>query len=445
MAIWDNYGMGRRHFMQHMATAAATIPAMNFLSHVQANAATLKESNKSCILMWMGGGPPTIDIWDLKPGTKTGGEFKPIQTAAPGVQISEHMPETAKVFKDLSIVRSMSTREADHGRGRYYMHTGFVPNPTVVHPTFGSVVSYELGRKRSALEIPSFVSVGGGSGQAGFLGMSHAPFVVGSDGRINNAPSDEAKKRLPGRLEMLSVVEKNFIDSKRGELPEAHKDVYKNAVNLMTSQQMAAFDIEKGDPNLGLEPESEQTKAMYMGAPGAGGMGMGGGNGFGRSLLMARRLVQVGVPFVEVNLGGWDLHNNVFATLRDQRLPGLDRGIAALVGDLKQRGMLDDTVIVWMGEFGRTPRINQNVGRDHWAASWSNVIGGGGLKNGQAVGATNADGTRVADNSKAYQPGDIWATVAYAMGIPLNTVHTSKRGRPMKLANGGTAIKELIG
>ncbi len=441
MALWNNYGMDRRHFMQHMAAAAATIPAMNFLSHVQANAATLKENNKSCILMWMGGGPPTIDIWDLKPGTKTGGEFNPIQTAAPGVGISEHMPETAKVFKDLSIVRSMSTREADHGRGRYYMHTGFVPNPTVVHPTFGSVVSYELGRKRSALEIPSFVSVGGGSGQAGFLGMTHAPFVVGTDGRINNAPGDEAKRRLPGRLEMLKVVESNFINSKRGELPEAHKDVYKSAVNLMTSRQMAAFNIEKEDPSLGLQAETEATKAMYMG-DGAGGMG---GNGFGRSLLMARRLVQVGVPFVEVNLGGWDLHNNVFATLRDQRLPTLDRGIGALVNDLKQRNMLDDTVIVWMGEFGRTPRINQNVGRDHWAASWSNVIGGGGLKNGQAVGATNEDGTRVADNSKAYLPGDIWATVAYAMGIPLNTVHTSKRGRPMKLANGGTAIKELIG
>ena len=445
MALWNNYGMDRRHFMKHMATAAATVPALNFLSHVQANAATLANNKKACILMWMGGGPPTIDIWDLKPGTKTGGEFVPIQTAAPDVMISEHMPETAKVFKDLSVVRSMSTREADHGRGRYYMHTGYVPNPTVVHPTFGSVVSYEVGRGRSALEIPSFVSVGGGSGQAGFLGMSHAPFVVGTDGRINNAPSAEAKKKLPGRLAMLEAVESNFIKSKRGEMPEAHKDVYKNAVNLMTSQQMAAFDVDKADPSLGLEAENEATKAAYMGDAGAGGMGMGGGNGFGRSLLMARRLVQVGVPFVEVNLGGWDLHNDVFNTLKNQRLPVLDRGIGALVTDLKQRGMLDDTVIVWMGEFGRTPRINQNTGRDHWAASWSNMIGGGGLNNGQAVGATNAEGTRVADNSQAYLPGDIWATVAFAMGIPLNTVHTSKRGRPMKLANGGTAIKELIG
>ena len=140
--------MSRRHFLQHMATAAATIPAMNFLSHVQAHAGQVRKNQKSCILMWMGGGPPTIDIWDLKPGSKNGGEFKPISTAASGVQISEHMPMTAKVMDNLSIIRSMSTREADHGRGRYYMHTGYVPNPTVTHPTFGSVVSHSLSPKR---------------------------------------------------------------------------------------------------------------------------------------------------------------------------------------------------------------------------------------------------------------------------------------------------------
>ncbi len=433
MSLWNNYGMNRRHFMQHMATAAATVPAINFLSHVQANADVVKAKQKACILMWMGGGPPTIDIWDLKPESKNGGEFKPIDTAASGVQISEHMPETAKMFQDLSIVRSMSTREADHGRGRYYMQTSYVPNPTVVHPTFGSVVSYELGRNRKALEIPAFVSVDGGAGQAGFLGMTYAPFSVDNTGRIRNSPSEEGQNRLKGRLTMLEEIETSFMASRRGELPKAHKDIYANAVNLMTSKQMAAFDPTKADPTLGLEVESEATKEAY------------GKNGFGQGLLMARRLVQVGVPFVEVNLGGWDLHNDVFNTLKNQRLPVLDKGIAAITADLKQRGMLDNTVLVWMGEFGRTPRINQDVGRDHWAASWSVMMGGGGLKNGQAVGATDKDGLQIADGSKAYLPGDIWATVAMAMGIPVNTVHTSKRGRPMKLANGGTPIQELIG
>jgi hypothetical protein len=415
-------GMTRRHFMRHMATAAAMVPTMEFISHLRANAQEVKKNRKACILMWMGGGPPTIDIWDLKPGSKNGGEFKPIQTAAPGVMISEHMPKTAQVFKDLSIIRSMSTREADHGRGRYYMHTAYVPNPTVVHPTFGSVVSHELGKSRPELEIPAFVAVGGGSGSPGFLGMSHAPFVVDANGNIRNANMSVSEQRLNQRLGMLATIESNFIDSNRGETPQAHREVYSKAVNLMTSDQMKAFKVAE---------EPQEVQDLY------------GANNFGRGLLMARRLVEEGVAFVEVDLGGWDLHNGVFTTLRDQRLPVLDQGIGALMTDLRQRGMVDDVVVVWMGEFGRTPRINQNVGRDHWAASWSVVIGGGGLNNGQAIGETDEDGLRVI--GKSYQPGDVWATVAHALGIPLDTVFTSKRGRPMKIANGASPIQELIG
>lgn len=415
------HGMSRRHFLNHMAAAAATIPTLNFLSHLQTHAADVKKRQKACILMWMGGGPPTIDIWDLKPGSKNGGDFKPIDTKAPGVQISEHMPKTAAVFDNLSIVRSMSTREADHDRGRYFMHTGYVPNPTVVHPTFGSVISHEAGSKRKELEIPAFVSIDAPSGSPGYMGMSNAPFVVDSNGRIRNADGVDTS-RLGQRLGMLNVIEESFINSKRGELPKSHKDVYEKAVNLMTSKQMAAFRV---------EDESPEVRAAY------------GDNNFGRGLLMARRLAEQGVPFIEVGLGGWDLHANVFETLRTQRLPGMDQAIAALVTDLKQRGMIDDVTLVWMGEFARTPRINQDVGRDHWANSWSVMVGGGGLKNGQAVGTTDADG--LSCTSKAYVPGDIWATVAHAMGIPTSIVHTSKNGRPMKIANGGTPIAELIG
>jgi len=416
-------GMSRRHFMQHMATSVALLPGMQFLSHLQANAAEVKKKQKACILMWMGGGPPTIDIWDLKPGSKNGGEFKPIKTAAAGVEISEHMPETAKQFKNLSIVRSMSTREADHGRGRYFMHTAFVPNPTVVHPTFGSVVSHELGSKRPELEIPSFVSIDGGSESPGFLGMTNAPFTVDSNGNIRNADTGALDaNRLNNRFAMLDVIESGFIGSKRGEAPQSHKDVYKRALNLMTSKQMEAFKVNKEDPKM-LE--------AY------------GNNGFGRGCLMARRLVEAGVPFIEVNLGGWDLHANVFDTLQNQRLPVLDKAIAGLTKDLTDRGMIDDVCIVWMGEFARTPRINQDVGRDHWANSWSVMLGGGGLKNGQAVGATDKDGLSV--EGQAYLPGDIWATVAHALGIPLDTVYTSKNGRPIKIANSGSPIKQLIG
>lgn len=415
-------GMNRRHFLRHLAAGAATVPAMQFISHVTANAQEVRKKQKACILMWMGGGPPTIDMWDLKPGTKTGGEFKPISTKG-DMQISEHLPMTANVMDRLSVIRSMSTREADHGRGRYYMHTAYVPNPTVVHPTFGSVVSHEIGAKRAELEIPSFISIGGDAGSPGFLGMAHAPFVVDGDGRIRNAdPAGLPVNRMNNRLAMLDVVENSFIGSGRGEGPKAHKDVYKKAVNLMTSKQMEAFRVDQ---------EDAKTRERY------------GNDGFGRGLLMARRLVEIGVPFIEVDMGGWDLHANVFQTLRDQRLPTVDRAMSALVEDLTQRGMINDVVLVWMGEFGRTPRINQDTGRDHWAQSWSVVMGGGGLKGGLAVGETDKEGTMVV--GKSYLPGDVWATAAHALGIPLDTVHTSSRGRPMKLANGGQAIAELIG
>lgn len=418
-----NNGMSRRHFLSHAAMgSAAVMGASDFLTNLQLNAAEVSKNRKACILIWLGGGAPTIDMWDLKPGSKNGGEFKPISTAG-DLQISEHLPGIAKQMDVLSVVRSMSTREADHNRGAYFMHTAYVPNPTVVHPTFGSVVSYELGTKRKELEIPSFISIGGGAMSPGFLGMSHAPFTVDAGGRIQNADMGGTNaERLENRLGMLATIEEGFIKSNRGDAGQAHKDVYSKAVNLMRSEQMEAFKFDQEKP---------EVREAY------------GRGGFGDSLLMARRLVERGVPFVEVNtLGGWDLHNDVFNTLKNQRLPILDKGISALTADLKQRGMIDDVVIICMGEFGRTPRINQNVGRDHWAASWSVLIGGGGLQGGKAIGETDSEGTRIV--SESYLPGDLWATASYALRIPLDTVHTSKRGRPMKIAGGGQPIKGLI-
>ena len=413
--------MPRRHFLKHLAASSVILPTLEFIHHAQANAATLKKGNKACILMWMGGGPPTIDIWDLKPGSKNGGEFKPIDTAG-DLQISEHMPKTAQVMDKLSVVRSMSTREADHTRGRYYMTTTFVPNPTVVHASFGSVVSYEVGRKRTDLEIPSYIAIDGGGMSPGYLGMRYAPFSVTATGQIRNAETgDLDADRLKNRMQMWETIEQNFIQSGRGELPGAHSDIYRSAVNLMTSSQMVAFNVADEPP---------EVAEKY------------GDTNFGRGLLMARQLVETGVPFVEVNMGGWDLHAGVFDALKTGQLPTLDQGIAALTSELAERGMLDDTVLVWMGEFGRTPNINANVGRDHWAHAWSVMVGGGGLQGGIAVGETNADGTAVV--GKTTQPGDIWATVAQALGIPVDTVHTSKRGRPMKLANGGQPIAELV-
>jgi len=413
-------GMSRRHFMRHMAASAATIPALDFIAHMQANAAELKKRNKACILMWMSGGPPSIDIWDLKPGSKNGGEFQPISTKG-DLQISEHMPKTAQVMDNLSVVRAMSTREADHGRGRYYMHTGYVPNPNIEHPSYGAVIAHETINQRPELEIPPFVSVGGASEGPGFLGMAWAPFVVNSNGQVQNLNMGLDNKRLMQRMAALDLIEKGFISEKRGASAEDHQKVLKKTLDLMTSEQMEAFKVNK---------EPKEVLDRY------------GTDGFSRGCLMAKRLVKAGVPFVEVDFGGWDNHANIHATLKDQKLPILDRAISSLVTDLENEGLLQDTAIIWMGEFSRTPRINGNAGRDHWARSWSVVVGGGGIKGGIAVGKTNEDGTSV--ETEPYTSQDVMASICKTLGISLETTFTSKSGRPMKIANGGKVIKELF-
>src|SRR3954452_7842827 len=207
-------GMSRRHFLSHLAGASAmSVPAISLVSSLKAHAAEIKKNHKAAIMLWMSGGPSTIDIWDLKPGAPTGGEFKPISTAG-DVQISEHMPLTAKVFDKLSIVRSMSTREADHMRGRYYMHTGYVPNPNIEHPSYGSVLAHELIDQRPDLQIPPFVTVGGGSVGPGFLGMAWAPFSVNSNGQIRNLDM-KVDERLTNRMHTLKLIEDGFISQNR--------------------------------------------------------------------------------------------------------------------------------------------------------------------------------------------------------------------------------------
>jgi uncharacterized protein (DUF1501 family) len=324
-------------------------------------------------------------------------------------------------MKHLSVVRSMSTREADHGRGRYYMHTGFVPNPSMEHPGYGSVISHELMQQRPDLRIPPFVAVGGGSVGPGFLGMSWAPFVVGSNGRIKDLDMGLERQRLMQRMATLNLLERNFIRQKRGSAATDHEQVLRKTLDLMTSEQMQAFRLKQ-------EPQS--VRQRY------------GDTSFGNGCLLARRLVEAGVPFVEVDLGGWDNHSNIFPTLRDDKLPTVDKAVSALVEDLEQRGMLRDTAIVWMGEFGRTPRINSNGGRDHWARAWSVVVGGGEFRGGKVVGATNADGSQV--ETQPYSSEDLMASVCKAIGISLQRTFTSFSGRPMKIANGGSVIEELF-
>lgn len=414
-------GMNRRHFMSHLAGASALAASAHTLTRtVEANAKEMVKKQKAAILLWMGGGPSSIDIWDLKPGSTNGGPFKPIATNG-DMQICEHMPLMAQQMDKMSLVRSMSTREADHTRGRYYMHTGFTPNPNITHPSYGSVVAHELGADRPELDIPAFVSVGGASEGPGFLGMAYSPFSVDSNGRVRNLDMGIPVNRMNKRTLALQMMEEKFIKQNRGAAAMEHAKVIDKTLSLMTSRQMEAFRV---------ETEAAKVRERY------------GENGFGRGCLLARRLVEAGVPFVEVNLGGWDNHQNIFDTLQNQRLPQLDQGMSALVSDLSARGLLDSTAIIWMGEFGRTPRINGNTGRDHWARSWSVAVGGAGLKPGIAVGKTNEDGTKVEGSS--YTSQDLMATVCQALDIDLTKTFMSGNGRPMKIANGGKIIKELV-
>lgn len=414
--------MNRRHFLSHIAASSyLTASSSYFTNSILANAYDIKKKNHSVILLWMSGGPSTIDLWDLKPGSTTGGPFKPISTSADGIQICEHLPLMAQQMHHMNIIRSMSTREADHTRGRYYLHTGYVPNPNIEHPSYGAVISHELMSTIPQLDIPPFVSIGGASIGPGFLGASYAPFVVNSNGTVRNLDTGLEPDRLNQRLQMLQTIEDKFIKEKRGDYAKEHAKLLSKTVKLIGGSHMDVFKVSK-------EPKEIQDRY--------------GNTGFGKGCLMARRLVEIGVPFIEVDFGGWDNHQNIFTTLQDQKLPELDKAMSALISDLNDRGLFHTTTVIWMGEFGRTPNINSNVGRDHWARSWSVVVGGAGFKRGVVVGETSKDGKEVV--SEPYSSQDLMASVLKSIDIPLETMFTSKSGRPMKIANSGKIIKELF-
>jgi Protein of unknown function (DUF1501) len=418
--------MSRRHWMGHLATTALGVPAIQFFSGLEAHAQQLHKTNKSCIVLWMGGGPSHLDIWDLKPDSeKNGGPFHPIDTSAAGVKITEHLPKVAKQMHHLSIIRSLDSKEGNHDRGTYLMHTGYAPNPTVVHAGFGSVCALELGERLQHFDLPHCIAINSPGVGAGFLGMSYAPFVVQNpNAPIANlrAPKDVDAIRLDRRLKMLNYAETQFASQRRAQAAADHRAVYDKTLRMMNSHYQDAFNLER-------EPASSREKY--------------GKGSFGSGCLMARRLVEQGVTYVEVSLDGWDTHTNNFDTLSRRLLPELDQGMSALISDLAARRLLDTTTIVWMGEFGRTPRINQNAGRDHWPRSWSVVVGGGGTKGGQVVGATDKDGIDIVDRPVGIM--DLIATMSKAMGINPETQYTTPRGRPIKLVDGGKPIKELVG
>jgi uncharacterized protein (DUF1501 family) len=377
----------------------------------------------------MAGGPSQMDTFDLKPGHANGGPFKETGTAVPAIKICEHLPQLARQMKHLAVLRSMRTREGDHGRATYHLRTGYLPQGSIRFPSLGSLVSSELAD--TAADLPGFVSVmpQGAFAQsavaAGFLGPRHAPLVVGRSGGTLKVEDLKAAtvsaERSQMRLDLLREMEAPFLASRPGAGTASHVTAYDRAVRLGRAAAAKSFDLSN---------EKGSLRDKY------------GRNLFGQGCLLARRLVERGVPFVEVTLGGWDTHNNNFEQVKS--LCGvLDPAWATLTEDLRDRGLLDSTLIVWMGEFGRTPKINPRNGRDHYPGAWSVVLGAGGIKGGQAVGKTSKDGLSV--EARPVSAPDLMATICLALGLDPKKQNMSNVNRPIRLADpSAEPIKEVL-
>lgn len=390
-----------------------------------------KRPVKSVVVLWLSGGPATIDMWDLKPGHENGGSFKEIDTTVPGMRIGEHLPKLAQHGKELSLVRSMSTKEGDHDRATFLLRTGYTPVGAIQFPTVGALLAKELGTESS--DLPNFVSIAPAryatSLGGGFLGPQHDPLVLGDSAYSANGLRVPDLARAAGvsetaqysRLGLLRDMELRFGVGRSAPVAASIQAATDRAIRLMRPSAAAAFNLDE---------EPAKTKEAF------------GGGLFGQGVLLARRLVERGVPFVEVTLDGWDTHQNNFERVKD--LNGtLDAAFASLIADLKDRGLLDTTLIVCQGEFGRTPHINNNTGRDHWPASWAVALGGGGIQTGQVIGKTNKEGTAVEEKRVSAQ--DLIATVATAAGIDPRKQNMSNVGRPIRVADpNAQPILELL-
>src|SRR5262245_6189520 len=418
----------RRDFLKQSAAgvfAASYSGWMNVLAaRAAGTVANPKAKARQCILLWMDGGPSHKDTLDLKPDSKGAGEFKPIKTSASGIEISEHLPGVAKLMHHAAVIRGMSTAEGAHPRAKYNMHTGYREGQGgLVYPSIGAIVSAEVGRRD--FPMPNYVTIGNRSYGSGFLGPKHQPLIVSDPARgVQDLAPLVTGKQFDNRVSLLQELESAFYHDYQADSISDHKTTYARAVSMMQSKEAKAFDLSQ---------EKSETKSAY------------GGNRFGDGVLMARRLVEVGIPFVEVNLGGWDTHQDNFA--RVKTLSGtVDSALSALIKDLKDHGLLDSTLVIWMGEFGRTPHINTRgakPGRDHYPRAWSLMMFGGGIKGGTLYGKTDKEGASVEDGKTTAQ--DFLATVCELMGIDYTKENETPTKRPIRIVDKpGKPVKSVI-
>ena len=429
-------GTNRREFIRvgSLGLAGLTLPTL-----LQANAASAKKKepvdNLSVIFMWMQGGPSHIDTFDPKPNAPSDirGEFSVIPTNIPGVQISEHLPMMAKNLDKYSIIRSGYSYNGSHGVADAYMLTGWRFNPSTVYPTYGAVMSRELGYRNG---MPPYVQLGNsidqrfGGGLPGYAGSEHNPFIIQEDPSKADfsidgvsLPNGLTSSRFGRRERMLQKLDnwQKKIETKGNDVG-AMNSFYDKAFSMVTSPAAKrAFDLSQ---------EPVKVRERY------------GMNKFGQSCLLARRLVESGVRFINVTMGGWDTHANNFKTLKDRNLPTIDQSWSALLEDLQTRGMLEKTMVIWLGDFGRTPKINSAAGRDHWAGSTVFCMGGGGMKVGSVIGKSDANAEQPV--TPPIQIEDIAATLYTILGIPVDKHYVAPDGRPFRINLNGKVVNEIL-
>jgi hypothetical protein len=440
----DCEGFHRRDFLK-IGTAGILGLSLPQLLQLEAQAGTTKEARlgrkaNAVILVWLAGGPATIDMWDLKPEAPEGirGTFKPIDTKAEGVQISEHLPKMAQVLDKATVVRSLYHTIPSHGPATVFMTTGNKPTPALNYPSLGSLTTKLL---PAEVGVPPYVTFNdlrnGSAGQAGYLGTAYNPFTVegspgdgkgkGTAGNLRvrgiTLPTGFTLEDLENRDKLLQGFDKNFkAADKAGDLVDGLDAFHKQALEILRSDKTKkAFDLAQ---------EKDGLRQDY------------GQNPFGQGALAARRLVEAGVRFVTISIGGWDTHNQNFDALSKRLLPQLDQTLSTLIRDLDDRGMLDKTIVYCAGEFGRTPKINPRSGRDHWARSMAVVLAGGGFKRGYAHGTTDSQG--MAPATEACTPDDVSATIFQNLGINPHTELQTPTGRPVQLFREGKVVDKLL-
>ncbi len=415
--------VSRRSFLRSVAAGAAGASVLGWRDAVALQADELRRQGRACVLMFLRGGPSQFETFDPKPGTTNGGPTEAIQTAIAGVRIADSWPNTARALNDIALIRSMNNREGEHQRATYLMHTGYLPLAALRYPTLGSIAAREIGPRD--FDLPHFVTIGGraaGIG-SGFLGMAYAPFLVGNPNQMpanSQLPGGVADQRFGRRLDLMRDLEQDFAEAGGRPRVEEHGAIYTGAARLVRSPRLRAFDISQ---------ERDAMRERYGRSP------------FGQGCLLARRLIEAGVTFVEIESNGWDTHQDNFE--RSKTLSGpVDRGFAALVTDLKERGLLERTLVVVLGEFGRTPRINGNNGRDHYPRAFSLALAGGGVRGGRVIGATSGSGSDV--TQRPVGVADLFCTFCQSLGINPRRENITSIGRPIRIVDGGNPVRELF-